>query len=164
MANMYLMSGLSGSGKTTYSKKFAEENNILRLGVDEFYEKINGDECRHYNKFEVWVEFFKAIHDAEMNGVDCIIDTNALTWHQRMQFVEWFPTFKKHIIFIDAKRELCKNNNRSRRRQIPDDVMDKMASNLEVPVPGIDTNWDSIIHIKNINNEFMEPVVLKGEF
>lgn len=164
MADMYLMSGVSGAGKTTFSKEFAEKNGLLRLGIDEFYAKINGDECKHYNAFDVWIEYFKAIHEAEINGLDCVLDTNALTWHQRMQFVEWFPTFKKHIIFIDAKHDLRKKNNKSRRRQIPDKIMDKMADELEIPSPGLDTEWDSIIHIKNIDNKFMEPVVLKGSF
>lgn len=164
MANMYLLSGGSGAGKTTFSKEFAEKNGLLRLGIDDFYAKINGDECKHYNTFDVWIEYFKAIHEAEVNGIDCVLDTNALTWHQRMQFVEWFPTFKKHIIFIDAKHDLRKKNNRSRKRQIPDDVMDKMAAEMEIPSPGLDTEWDTIVHIKNIDNKFMEPVILKGSF
>ena len=34
---MYLMCGCSGAGKTTYSKKFAKENNLKYLGIDDFY-------------------------------------------------------------------------------------------------------------------------------
>ena len=36
MAKMVLMCGCSGSGKTTFAKKYAEENNLLYLGIDEF--------------------------------------------------------------------------------------------------------------------------------
>ena len=39
MAKMYLMSGLSGSGKTTYARKFAADNDLLYLNVDDFYVK-----------------------------------------------------------------------------------------------------------------------------
>ena len=157
MAHMYLMVGVSGAGKTTFSKKFAEEHGLLRLGIDDLYAKINGDECKHVNTFDVWIEFFKAIHETEINDIDCVIDTNALTWHQRMQFIEWFPTFTHHIIYIETDHELCKKNNKSRKRQVPDDKMDRMIEELEVPHPTLDTRWDSIIHVKNVNNQFYEP-------
>ena len=37
MAKMYLMCGLSGAGKTTFAKKFAEENDLIYLSIDDFY-------------------------------------------------------------------------------------------------------------------------------
>jgi predicted kinase len=163
MAKMYLMCGCSGAGKTTFSKEFAKKNNLLRLGIDEFYEMVNGDECLHTNTFEVWISFFLAIHEAEINNIDCVIDTNALTWHQRMQMVEWFPTFERYLIYIDADEELRKTNNMARRRQVPDDAMDKMAKQLQIPSPELDTEWDHIIHIKNVDNSFTDVIVLKGE-
>lgn len=160
---MYLMCGCSGAGKTTFSKAFAEKYNIKYLGIDEFYALVNGDECIRDNVFDVWIEFYKAIHEAEINNIDCIIDTNALTVSHRKQFIEWFPTFEHHLIYIEANTELRKRNNLSRRRQVPDDVMDRMAQQLEIPFPGLNTEWDTIILIKNIDNKFTKPLVLKGE-
>lgn len=79
MAKMYLMCGLSGVGKTTFAKKFAEENNLVYLGIDEEYARINGDECIHENTFRVWISFYEKIHSLEVAGIDCIVDTNAIT-------------------------------------------------------------------------------------
>lgn len=162
MPKMYVMCGISGSGKTSLSTKIAKDNNIKRLGIDDFYAKINGDECKHENTFNVWIAFFQEIQNTFINGEDCIIDTNALVWHQRMQFIEWFPNFEHHLIFIDAPLELQKKNNQSRRRKVPDDVMNKMAEKLQKPTAELDKNWDSITYIENKENVFQQPKTIKG--
>lgn len=155
MAKMYLMCGLSGVGKTTYAKKFAEENNLLYLGIDEFYAKVNGDECIHENSFEVWIEFFKAIHEVEINNIDCIIDTNAITRCHRTQFLDWFPSFEHHLIYIRSSEELRHINNRNRRRVIPEKVMYQMANDLQEPTNRSESRrWQSITCIENYMNEF----------
>ena len=161
MAKMYLMCGCSGAGKTTFAKAFAKKHNLQYLGIDDFYALINGDECIHTNTFEVWIEFYKAIHEAEMNNIDCIIDTNAITEVHRTQFLEWFPTFEHHLIYIDTSPELRYKNNKSRRRQVPDDVMYKMKIRLQVP--RITERFKTITIIRNIENKFQKPIVLKGE-
>ena len=161
MAKMYLMCGCSGAGKTTFSKEFAKEHNLKYLGIDDFYALVNGDECLHTNTFEVWIEFYKAIHEAEINNIDVIIDTNAITKSHREQFIEWFPTFEHHLIYIDAVYELRKQNNKSRKRQVPDDVMQNMHSRLQVPVET--EQFKTITRIINCENNFTKPIVLKGE-
>lgn len=40
---VYLMLGLPGSGKTTFSKKLQQDLNIPRLSLDEEYSKLGGD-------------------------------------------------------------------------------------------------------------------------
>ena len=160
MAKMYLMCGCSGAGKTTFSKAFAKEHNLKYLGIDDYYALVNGDECLHTNTFDVWIEFYKAIHEAEVDDIDVIIDTNAITRSHREQFIEWFPTFEHHLIYIEASETLRKKNNMSRRRQVPDDVMDRMTALLEKP---INESFKTITYIFNLNNEFQRPIVLKGE-
>ena len=162
MAKMYLMCGCSGAGKTTFSKAFAKKNNVKYFGIDDYYALVNGDECIRDNSFEVWIEFYKAIHNAEVNNEDCIIDTNNLTVGHRTQFLEWFPTFEHHIIFIDADGDLRKKNNLSRKRHVPDDVMDRMAQQLEIPLPHRAEGFESVTFIKNDNNNFIENFVFKN--
>lgn len=163
MAKMFLMSGCSGSGKTTFSKRFAEEHNILYLGVDDFYKKVNGDECLHINSFDVWIEFFKAIHDAEIKCQNVIIDTNALTKIDRTQFIDWFPTFEHHLIYIECDDKLRFQNNLSRRRNVPEVDMKLMRVKLEVPYPSNEVGgWKSIVFIHNHANSFSKPQFMKG--
>lgn len=161
MAKMYLMCGCSGAGKTTFAKKFAKEHNLKYLGIDNFYALVNGDECIHTNSFEVWIEFYKAIHEAEINNIDVIIDTNAITRSHREQFIDWFPAFEHHLIYVKATHELRKKNNKSRRRQVPDDVMDKMHNKMQIPL--LEEQFKTITIITNVENNFMNPITLKGE-
>ena len=160
MAKMYLMSGCSGAGKTTFAKAFAMEHDLKYLGVDDFYAFVNGDECIHTNTFEVWIAFYQAIHEAEVNNIDVVVDTNAITRSHREQFIEWFPTFEHHLIYIDANIELRMKNNKSRRRQVPDDVMVKMTERLQSP--WFDEKFESIIWVVNNENHFEEYTMLKG--
>lgn len=163
MPNMYVMCGISGSGKTVLSQMLEKKTGIKRLGIDDFYAKVNGDECKHENTFNVWITFFQEIQNTFLNGEDCIIDTNALVWHQRMQFIEWFPGFKHHLIFIDAPFELQKKNNQSRRRKVPEFAMNKMAEKLQKPTAELDKDWDTITYVENKNNLFQKPYAVKGE-
>ena len=162
-ANMYLMCGCSGSGKTTYAKELAETLGIEYIGVDDFYALVNGDECIHKNKFDVWMKFWQAIHDLEVAGKSCVIDTNALTIHQRKEFVEWFPTFEHHLIYIGANIKLRVENNKKRKRKVPDSVMDEMTRKLEIPTLGTDRDFVTITHIRNENNMYKEVIIFERE-
>ena len=163
MANMYLICGPSGVGKTTFSKRFSTHHNMVRFDIDEFYAIVNGSELNRNNKFEVWIEFFKAIHNAEINNIDCVIEASGITRHQRREFVEWFPSFNHHLIFIMAESELREKNNSGRKRQVPGWRMKDMSSRMQLPILNSDDAlFDTLSVIVNENNIFQEPVMYKG--
>ena len=173
MGKMYLMCGLSGAGKTTFAKKFAEDNGYTYLGIDDFYatyaaaNHMTSPWSNSHASFDVWIKYFYAIHTLEMEGKDVIIDTNAPTFVKRIQFIDWFPTFQEHnLIYIDIKdEELRKKNNASRGRIVPADEMERMRKEFEEPVEFFSDNdlvfaygekrWNNIIVYKNIDNNFI---------
>ena len=170
MAKMYLMCGHPGSGKTYYAKKFAECNNCRYLSIDDTYAYFNGDPTSHENKFLVWMTFYQQIHAAEMTGHNIVVDTNAPTPIDRMEFLNWFPSFDHHLIWIDASRDLCIKNNKDRKRHIPSEDMENIFNLFHAPsINEINENypcrtkWKSIIKIQNINNHFEWPEVLYHE-
>lgn len=156
MAKLILVSGCSAVGKTKFAKQFAARNEFLYLSPDNIYALLNGDERIHQNKFEVWMILFRAIHTAEQNGIDCVIDTNALSHLDRDQFLGWFPGFEHHLVFIHASPEQRKLNNSIRVRQIPDAAMDAMTHAVEEPKwESLDRRWKSFVRINNVNNNFI---------
>lgn len=172
MGKMYLMCGLSGAGKTTFSKNFIKKNpGIIRLSIDDYYEvyrKGFGVEDPWSDpdiSFRVWIQFFQEIHQKERNGCDVIIDTNAPTYVKRRQFIDWFPNFEEHIlIVIYAEPDLCIRNNLSRSRIIPEEEMNRMLLELKYPGFIILNNktfcstegcWDKIIPYYNNDNNFI---------
>ena len=154
MAKMYMMCGLSGCGKTSYAKEFAADNNLFYLGIDEFYEWYNGDECICDNTFEVWIEFYQAIHRAEQSGVDIMIDIDAPTFVDRTQMMDWFPGFDEyHLICMTAPERIRRANNSGRRRRVPEDEMDRMLERFEYPRNEFeDSRWKDILVVNNIDN------------
>lgn len=153
MSKLYLMSGSSGSGKTTFAKSFAKEHDLLYLCPDDFYGLIHGDERIHKDEFDVWMTIWRAIHLAEVNRRDCIVDTNSPTHVDRDQFLNWFDSFDEHhLIFVSATPELCMKNNAARRRVIPEAEMKRILSKVEPPTLNEDSRWDSITICRNDDN------------
>lgn len=166
MAKMYLMCGLSGAGKTTFAKEFAEENDLIYLSIDDFYKEYGHGQYDEDTGFSVWIEFFKAIHMMENYHVNIIIDTNAPTFVKRQQFIDWFPNFDEYnLIYIAIDDEnLRKKNNASRGRVVPIDEMERMRKEFEEPVEFYDYSkltctypekrWNNILVYRNVNNHF----------
>ena len=154
MAKMYVMCGLSGSGKTTYAREVAANNGLFYLGIDEFYEWYNGNECIRENTFEVWIEFYQAIHRAELDGKDILVDIDAPTYVDRTQMLDWFPWFDEyHLICVTAPERLRRANNSGRTRRIPEKEMDKMLDRWEYPHDDFeDSRWKTILCVHNWNN------------
>jgi len=160
-STFYLMCGISGSGKTTFSKEFAADGNLLYLCPDDFYAVFSGTGTAegHKNEFDVWSAFFRAIHNAEREGSSCIIDTNAPTFVDREQFLNWFPGFNEyHLIYIKADEDLCVQNNKKRDRVIPDNEIRRMIRKFEEPDPEKESRWNSITVFENKNNNGFELV------
>ena len=156
MAKMILVSGCSGVGKTSFSKQYASIHNLLYLSPDNFYKIMNGDERIRKNKFDVWQALFRAIHNAERDGIDCIIDTNALKQVDRDQFLGWFPNFEHHLVYIHADPELRYMNNMSRDRKVPDEDMRRMDEVVQIPNwETLDRRWKSFMRINNSHNCFL---------
>ena len=164
MANFYLICGISGGGKTTLSKKIIKLNpNIKMYDVDEYYAKVNGDERIHTNFFDVWISLYQDLHKSELNNEDVLLTTNALTVSQRTQFVEWFPTFKHHLIWVTAPKEKCFEGNKNRTRQVPENKLLEFWEDMEFPNAS-EKGWDSICQITNCwDNENYIIFNLKGD-
>lgn len=152
MAKMYLMTGPSGAGKTTFAKQFAAANKLQYLGIDDFYALINGSELRHEDETDVWLIFYKAIQLAELHGRDIIIDTNAPTPTKRTQFLDWFPNFDHYLIYITAEYYQCFENNKNRVRQVPADQFDEMYFGFVPPSCFEDDRWKSVVSYRNNHN------------
>ena len=155
---MYLMTGVSGSGKTTFAKKFARENNLRYLNIDNFYLATFGDENTHEHEFDVWMMFYRAIEIASRDDVDIIIDTNSPTISNRDEIYNWFGHMfaENYMIYIYATADLCLKNNANRNRVIPKEELIKMYTDYEPPHEEECCKWDKIYEVYNIHNEFTE--------
>lgn len=173
MAKMVLVFGLSASGKTEFARNYAKKNGYLYFNPDDFYALLNGDECIHENEFEVWMTLYRAIHMAEVQNKDIMVDTDAPTRAHRSQFIDWFPTFEHHLVYIFTNEELRWENNASRRRIIPKNEMERQLKRFESFSKEEEEwksgDWLTYSMIENLNNknykvwEVLKNHSLKGE-
>ena len=164
MSNFYLVCGISGGGKTVLTHKIVELNPQIdvALDVDEYYAKINGDERIRDNSFTVWHTMYKDIHDYEVDNKNVLLTTNSLTVSQRRQFVEWFPTFKHHMLWVTSPWERCVEGNEKRYRSVPIESLKKQWDTMEFPNANED-GWVTISQITNFwNNKDYIIFNLKG--
>ena len=152
---MYLVCGLSGSGKTEFAVPFAKEHNLMYFCPDDFYALINGDECIHENEFEVWITMYQAIHLAEKQGKDIVVDTDAPSYSDRRQFIDWFPSFEHHMICIEADKKFRRICNQTRRRTIPEDQLDRQEKRWEFIDSDYEKGWKSFTFIRNNGEDFL---------
>lgn len=167
MADLYLMCGICGSGKSYFSKQFAALNGFRYLNVDDCYAVMNGDERIHENKFDVWQLYYKLIYQANELGQTAVVDTNAPYRSDREEILNWFSGFEKHrLIWVSADAELAWRNNCSRRRVMPRASFDNVLKSFCAPdenEPRARACWDTIVRIDNIDNQFQTPVLIRGE-
>lgn len=157
MSKMILVFGLSAAGKTSFTREFAKRNNYLYFNPDDFYALYNGDECIHENEFDVWIALYRAIHMAELQHKDIVVDTDAPTCSHRSQFIDWFPSFEHHLIYIFTDEALRIKNNETRKRRIPDAQIKRQKERFKEfnaeEEEWKDGSWKTFSIIKNEDNK-----------
>ena len=124
--------GLPGSGKSTWFKR----HNILPLSSDMVRILLFDDvtEQRHQDLvFSTLRSMLRArlLARRPWNYVDA---TN-LSPHERRSWVKLARDFgyEAHAVFFDVPPEVCMERNRRRERNVPEDVMQRMANKLRPP-------------------------------
>ena len=152
MSTMICLSGMPGSGNTTWAAEVLKKHpDFLYFSPDSYYERINGDECARTDTFEIWMAMFRDIHIAEKNFNNVLIDSDNLTYAQRNQWIEWFPYFDEHILlFLEEDYNTCFDRVSKRRRTIPEIIMREKMYKWENPLEAGDcAEWDRVYQISS---------------
>lgn len=116
---MICLTGVPGTGKTTWAKNFLKNHpEYLYFNPDDYYKRINGDDRIRENTFEVWMSMFRDVNTAMCSGRNVLVDSDNLTFHQRMQWIEWFPEFEHILIFFEEDFDVCMERVWQRRRKL----------------------------------------------
>lgn len=134
MGKMICLAGLPGVGKTTWAENFLMyHSDYLYFSPDKYYERLNGDDRNRANTFEVWIAMFRDINIAMKDKRNVLIDSDNLTYAQRMQWIEWFPDFKYILVFFEEDFQVCCDRVWQRRRTIPIETMNEKWKKWERP-------------------------------
>ena len=135
MQILYVMCGIPSSGKTTLSKKLANELNLVRLSLDEM-------------KYTRQNKLIPHVVNALKEGKSVVVDS---LYTKR----QWRIDLLKAVKHIDCKcvlmcmfttLEECINRNIGRENELPDFVIKDIYNSIEAP--SLDEGWDKIIYYK----------------
>jgi predicted kinase len=132
MKRLILMIGIPGAGKTTLAKKLVERG-FHYLNADSIREKLYGDAAEQGNSEEVFSIFFKQLEDALAQNVDIVIDNTNLNEKQRKPILERAHAAEYTDIqlwLLDVPLETCLERNRTRSRNVPEDIVANMFMEL----------------------------------
>lgn len=126
MPTIYATHGMTGSGKSTFAKKFCAENKVLRLAHDDIMITLYGSNP----PADKFAEYFKGVDklleklaiDLLKNGNDVFLDLGMFERktrdHWRSIAKELNAEFK--LFFIDCPREVAKERTLKRTAEMPD--------------------------------------------
>jgi predicted kinase len=124
--------GLPGSGKSTW---FARRG-IVPLSSDWLRQVLCDDaaEQRHQKRIFQAVRYLLRMR-LRMGRPVTYIDATNLTRFERRQYVRIAEQFgcEAEALFFDVPLEVCRRRNRSRRRIVPEDAMERLAARLTPP-------------------------------
>ena len=126
--------GLPGSGKSTWF----EQQGIVPLSSDLLRLLLADDPTEQ--RFQDWI--FLALRyllrlRLQFDRPVSYIDATNLTVGERLPYILMAREFGCEVeaIFFDVPLEVCRERNRARRRQVPEDAMRRLAERLEPPTP-----------------------------
>ena len=139
-----MLVGLPGSGKSYLAKEYADKGFVIHSS-DEIRREISGD----VNRQDINAEVFKVLHNRVKDdlkcGRSCVYDATNISYKRRKAFLQELSSIEctKICILIATPYEVCLDQNRLRERNVPDNVIERMYKNFDVPYWY--EGWDDIL-------------------
>lgn len=143
MANLYVMVGIPGSGKSTFLKEnFEGKENVKIVSRDAIrFSLVKPDESYFSKETEVQLKFWREINKELAAGKNVFADQTSIFIASRKKLLKNIHGYNKCIaIFLEdsLNTNLCLKRNQQRngtRAFVPPKAIKDMASWLELPSP-----------------------------
>lgn len=146
MSKFIMLVGLPGSGKSYIAKEFFSGATII--SSDAIREKLWGDANDQRDPIKVFNEMERQLIIALENDEDVVYDATNIHSRNRRALVRRilhnFPKTECCCVVVACSIKECKRRQNDRERKVPDEVIDRMARQFEVPY--YNEGWE-IIHV-----------------
>lgn len=158
MADLYLMCGVPGAGKSTFLKNHVKKENSIVISRDAIrFSIVKPNEDYFSHEDEVLDIFWKQINEALAKDKNVFVDQTSLTPKSRKWLLEHVKGYTHaHIIWIDENLETCLERNelrRGTRSYVPRSVIRRMHT--QFVEPSINEGFDSIFHYNSKENQLI---------
>lgn len=132
---LIVLGGLPASGKSTYAEMLVESGQFCRVCPDLIRKELYGNESIQGNGREVFKIAFDAIQRLGKQNFNVVFDATNIHAGRRKELVEAMRPYFDIIIFkwFDVATAVCLERNRQRERQVPEEVIWRMARTATVP-------------------------------
>lgn len=141
-----MLVGLPGSGKSTYSRKIAEESQFdtVIYSSDAIREELSGDVNNQKINSKVFEVMHERVKKSLLHSHDVIYDATNINSKRRRNFLKQLSNIDctKRVVIIATPYEVCLEQNQHRKRVVPEEVIEKMYRNFEIPF--WHEGWDDI--------------------
>lgn len=140
-----MLVGLAGSGKSSFSKELVDgRDDIIYLSSDGIREELYGDENVQQDHAKVFALMAERSKEALKDGKHVIYDATNLNRKKRRGLLQQLPrSVHKTAVYIATDFNITKEQNANRDRVVPQEVIDNMYKNLQIPI--YSEGWDNII-------------------
>lgn len=156
MANLILVCGLPGSGKSTYLSQFRRNLNCKVVSRDEIrFSIVDESEAYFSHEDEVCKNMWNQINEALAADKNTYVDQTSLTPDSRSYLLKHITSHYDELIIIwfNISKETCLERNENRidtRAYVPRGVIRRMA--IQMVPPSIEEGFDKI-YIYDENNK-----------
>ena len=132
---MTMMVGLVASGKSTYAEELAKKTDAIVLSSDAIRWELFGDETDQEHNQQVFQELHKRAKKWLCDGRNVIYDATNISSKHRRAFLNELKKIDcvKNCVIMATPYEQCLENNRSRARQVPQWVIERMYRKWQTP-------------------------------
>lgn len=132
---MIMMVGIPGSGKSQEAKIIAKEHNATIHASDELREELFGDRKHQSDNGLLFNELHKRIKQDLNTGKNVIYDATNVNSKRRMSFLKSLKAIQceKIAIIMATPFVVCLENNENRCGTVPNEVIEHMYKNFQVP-------------------------------
>jgi protein phosphatase len=132
---LIILVGPPASGKSTWGKKFAQENNIERVSTDEIRGQIGSGEADQSVSAAAFGIARRKVADALRNEKSVIIDATSVNKKSRKDWIKIGRDFDAYIVAIafEVPTDELYRRDAQRDRHVGPEIIDRFVAKYERP-------------------------------
>lgn len=152
MRTLLLLSGLPGSGKSTWSRQYKRLHPSAKIvSSDEIRKEFFGTTANFSDEARVWSTFLDRLKRfGKQEGAIVIADSTNLNNHYRRYYVGSTPEYDHHVlVMFDIPAADCEllNDQRTGDRRLPLEAMKRLESQFEPLDEETEKAFDEVVRV-----------------
>ena len=144
-SKLYMLVGISGSGKSTIAKDLSQTLSAEIFSSDAIRFELYGDESIQNNPNKIFSILHRRIKEKLKQGGSAIYDATNLSMKRRIAFLKEINNIRceKICIIVNTPFDECVARNNLRNRVVPYEVLERQRRNFQCPY--FCEGWDKIL-------------------